>query len=427
MFPNPQDALPLPQRPNLERYKKLAKELVKACKSGDAEAIRNWSEKWVTAVAKLSGVKFTRRLPVATQRWIDEVEDFAQRKLLSSVGRKCALTDAQFVIARSHGFPGWPKLAEHIEALRRKDSVVAQFEAAADAIATGDAATLKRLLAANPQLARARSTREHGATLLHYCSANGVEGYRQKTPKKIVKITELLLRAGAEVDAEADVYGGGATALGLAATSVHPETAGVQNELLQLLLDHGASLERSSAAGNRHRVVKGCLANGRGPAAEFLASRGAPLDLEEAAGAGRLDVVKTFFNAEGSLKNATKEQMQAGFGWACEYGHRNVVEFLIEKGVDLRAQSHGETGLHWAAVGGELETVKLLVARGAPLEEKNSYDGTVLSQALWSAFNGPKPGHLAVVEFLIAAGAKVDPEWQPWIDKLRRRDGPSRE
>ena len=27
MYPNPQDALPLPQRPDLEQYKKLAKEL----------------------------------------------------------------------------------------------------------------------------------------------------------------------------------------------------------------------------------------------------------------------------------------------------------------------------------------------------------------------------------------------------------------
>ena len=34
MFPNPQDALPLPPRASLERYRKLAKELVKSSKSG---------------------------------------------------------------------------------------------------------------------------------------------------------------------------------------------------------------------------------------------------------------------------------------------------------------------------------------------------------------------------------------------------------
>ena len=37
MYPNPQDALPLPPRPNLEQYKKLAKDLVKAWKSSDGD------------------------------------------------------------------------------------------------------------------------------------------------------------------------------------------------------------------------------------------------------------------------------------------------------------------------------------------------------------------------------------------------------
>lgn len=38
VFPNPQDALPLPRRANLECYRKLATELVTACKSGDPAA-----------------------------------------------------------------------------------------------------------------------------------------------------------------------------------------------------------------------------------------------------------------------------------------------------------------------------------------------------------------------------------------------------
>ena len=82
--------------------------------------------------------------------------------------------------------------------------MVTRFEAAADAIISGDITTLKKLLQENPALIRQRSTREHRATLLHYASANGVEGYRQKTPQNIVEIAELLLKSGAEVDAEAD-------------------------------------------------------------------------------------------------------------------------------------------------------------------------------------------------------------------------------
>ena len=63
--------------------------------------------------------------------------------------------------------------------------------------------------------------------------------------------------------------------------------------------------------------------------------------------------------------------------------------------------------------------MNLLIARKAPLEVKNMYGGTVLGQALWSAFNEPHKNHLAIVESLIAAGANVEPDWTRWIDQLR--------
>src|SRR5262249_37025716 len=156
------------------------------------------------------------------------------------------------------------------------------------------------------------------------------------------------------------------------------------------------------------------LHNGRPKAAEFLAAHGAHLGLETSAGVGWLDVVKSFFNTDGSLKpNATKRQMEAGFTGACMYDREEIVGFLVDEGVNMGAQgSEGETGLHWAVHAGNLEIVKLLLAHNAPLEVKNIYGGTVLGQALWSAFNAPKPKHLEVVETLIAAGAKLEPDWQ---------------
>ena len=260
MFPNPQDALPLPLRPNLERYKKLAKDLVKACKLADPDAIGDWTEAWVKTLIKRSGIKLGRRESRAIGRWTDQVEAFAQRRLSNTDGPQCRLADAQFVIARSHGFESWIKFSKHLNELSQKISVVAKFEVAADAICNGNVKTLKRLLREEPQLIHSRSTREHKATLLHYVSANGVEGYRQKTPKSIVEITKILLDAGADVNAEADVYGGGATTLGLVATSVHPFRAGVQNPLMQILLDHGADIDHVTSAGNRQHAVKGSLA-----------------------------------------------------------------------------------------------------------------------------------------------------------------------
>ena len=168
MFPNAQDALPLPLRPNLERYKKLAKDLVKACKSVDTNAIGDWAEAWVTRLVKRSGIELGSKEPLAIRRWTEQLEEFAQRKLSNKNGPYCRLADAQLVIARSHGFESWNKFTKHLDAVSLKSSLVAKFEAAADAICNGNVRILKRLLREEPQLIHARSTRSHKATLLHY-------------------------------------------------------------------------------------------------------------------------------------------------------------------------------------------------------------------------------------------------------------------
>ena len=329
------------------------------------------------------------------------LEQFARQKLSES----STLTAAQFVIARAHGFESWPKLGKHLESLARANSAVNHFEQAADAIVTGDAATLTQLLKQSPDSIRARSTRRHQATLLHYVSANGFENYRQKTPQKIVEIAQLLLAAGADVNAVAEVYGG-STTLALVATSIHPERVGVQEALMQLLLDHGATID---SAGSPALLINVCLANGRGRAAEFLARHGARLDLEAAAGIGRVDLVRNYFDDAGALQStATRAQMERGFLWACEYGKNEVADFLLQRGVPLDAQANtGQTALHWAVIGGQAETIQLLLARGASLETKNAYGGTALGQALWSAAHADSTiDYAAIAALLKQKGAK---------------------
>src|SRR5262245_6600945 len=309
MFPNPQAALPLPARPNLEQYKKLAKELLRASKSIDANAIRNWSTTWVTRLVEGSAIEIAPPLPVRIEGWIRDITEFAQTKL----PKWSKLSDAQFVIARSHGFPSWPKFIKHIHNATDTDSTEAQFEVAVDAIVSGDIATLHDLLRANPKLVDLRSSREHGGTLLHYVSADGVEGYRQKTTKDIVAIAALLLSSGAKVDAGADVYHSSCTTLGLVATSAPPQETGAQQPLLQLLLDHGAILDKPGLAGGTGSLVRACFSNGQPDAARFLADHDAPLDLETAAGVGRLWLVKSYFGADGHLQApATQRQLQNG-------------------------------------------------------------------------------------------------------------------
>jgi ankyrin repeat protein len=396
MYPNPQDVVPLASPPGLAAYEKHAEDLAAACRSGEPGAIGAWAAQFAVSIR--------------------ELEAFAEQTLTS---HDCALTAAQFVIARAHGFETWPIFAAHLEDLQQAASPVSMFEAAAEAVVAGDIPTLDRLLHERPSLIRARSTREHRATLLHYAAANGVENYRQETPHNAVAVARALLAAGAEVDSEAEMYGGGCTPLGLVATSIHPERAGVQNALMQILIDHGAQIDRPSAAGNNHSFVAGCLANGRGPAAEYLASHGALLDLEDAAGIGRLDLVKEYFDADGRLKPpATMKQLEAAFGWACEYGRTDVVAFLLEHGmpIDAAVKHDGQTGLHWAALCGHADVVSLLLERHASVAAVDrTYKGTPLTWALhgWSdpPYGTPRSRYYDVVAQLVRAGAPVNPRW----------------
>jgi Ankyrin repeats (3 copies) len=426
MFPNPQDALPLPQKPDVEQYRKLAKELVRDAKTGD-DAIREWAKRWITALVRQSGIVITRTLPVRIESWSNRVAEYAMKELREK--RTALLTKAQFVIAKSQGFESWPKFSRHLQQLAESKSHTSQFEMAADAIVSGDAGKLKRLLRENPTLVRARSTREHGATLLHYTSANGVEGYRQKTPKNIVEITKMLLDAGADVDAACHVYGSDCTTLGLTATSFHPANAGTMDELLQLLLDRGAYMDNQGSAGRAHSLVFACLANGQPGAARFLASRGAPVDFVSAAALDRLEEVQRNFSWDASRKpGVSKELLQEAYRYACGYGAARVVEFLLERGADMAEHTgDGYTGTHYAVMSGSVETVKLLLRRNPPLEGKTTHGRSVLFHALWSATRGEAPdAHVQIIEALIAAGAKIPEKHPPvnaTIDALLERHG----
>lgn len=376
----------LPTRARLEQYAKRAQELVEGHKLGDPESIR--------------------RIKTGHPRFREMSDSEVQRTTF-------ALADAQLMVARWNYFEAWVDLAQYVEAVSQESSPVFHFESAVDAIVDGDAATLERLLRGNPDLIRARSIRRHHATLLHYVGANGTE--KQRTPSNAVEIAKILLDSGAEVNAVGKMYGG-TTALGLVATSVHPARAGVQDALMEMLLAYGAALEGSVAPDyTRGSVVNACLANGRPHAAEFLAGRGARLDLDGAAGVGRLDVVKSFFNEDGSLKaQATQEQMETGFIWACGCGRTTAVEFLLKKGVDLNSMPHGETGLHCAAYGGQLNIVRLLLEqRSFPDIKDKNYDATPLGWALYGWSNPPETSdgrYYEVVELLVSGGATVGPE-----------------
>src|SRR5262249_9129491 len=97
MFPNPQGALPLPARPNLDQYRKLARSLLKACKAYPAKpgAIDHWAEQWVKRLAK--GKKNAHITAFRINRWVNEVADFLERELILRGKKHCNLAGAQSV------------------------------------------------------------------------------------------------------------------------------------------------------------------------------------------------------------------------------------------------------------------------------------------------------------------------------------------
>jgi uncharacterized glyoxalase superfamily protein PhnB len=94
----------LPARPNLEQYKKLAKQVLKAWKQDSAAAIP-WEGSVVT-ITREHMREFHPRLKL-----LPPSEAFSQ---------EITLADAQFMIARHYGFDNWAGLAEAIEMTTNK-------------------------------------------------------------------------------------------------------------------------------------------------------------------------------------------------------------------------------------------------------------------------------------------------------------------
>src|SRR5438045_7931507 len=133
------DMVPLPFRASLKEYETQAEQLLDAWQAADPDAIQIVRHKH--------------------PRFLDARIPWLPKKLTDSELR-CAsfdLADSQLAVARWYDSESWRRLAEHVEAVTREGSSVAEFEAAVEAVINGDATTLASLLRENPELVRSRS------------------------------------------------------------------------------------------------------------------------------------------------------------------------------------------------------------------------------------------------------------------------------
>jgi hypothetical protein len=166
---------------------------------------------------------------------------------------------------------------------------------------------------------------------------------------------------------------------------------------------------------------------------DLLLKRGASVhNLRIAAGLGRIDLIESFFNGDGSLKpeagkihwpfgeleksnlnGQIKEELQSkmaqwsddrqniinnAFVYACMNNHIEAVKVLLEKGAEIDAIPPGfdysGTALHNAAVRGHRAMVEFLVEQGANVNVK---DTKVHSTAAGWAEHG---GHQEIKNYL---------------------------
>jgi len=259
----------------------------------------------------------------------------------------------------------------------------ARFHPAIAAIKSGDLDGLRSLLVKDPGLATARSSTSH-PTLLQCLALDAL-----LVPNQI-EMARLLIDAGAEINGPM-----------VAAASINNVA------IAALLLDCGAAINGS---GSWSPLEEALYWNNR-EAIELLLARGASVhNLRLAAGLGRIDLIESFFESDGSLKpsagridwpfgeieksnltGAIRAELEAkvaqwpndpqdiidnAFVYACMHDQIDAARLLLQKGARIDAIPPGfdysGTGLHYAALNGQQSMVGFLVEQGANVNIKDT-------------------------------------------------------
>ena len=284
--------------------------------------------------------------------------------------------DARLVYAREHGFESWDDLTSRVNLLASTtDTRTAEpFMAAFGALQSGNVADFEASLRANPRLADERGT--NGNTLLNLA----VSFAGKPDWKGGVSAIEALLAAGADVN---DANDRGWTPLHQAAYANQPEIAA-------MLLAKGAALD-AEAHGAGGTPLIAALFWGHREVADVLGRHMvAPNNLRAAAGLGIPELVDACFTDERTLTpdaSAARGFYRPHSGFPDWQPSADPQEVLDE-------------ALVWACKSNRVSVLERLVRGGARLDA-DPYRGTPL---IWAA----ACNRIEAAAWLLDCGASVN-------------------
>jgi ankyrin repeat protein len=154
-------------------------------------------------------------------------------------------------------------------------------------------------------------------------------------------------------------------------TPLHLAAQANRIEVARLLLDRGADIEAKGWF--KATPLRDAAAYGSKAVGLLLIDRGAIIDIEIAAGLGRVDLLDQLINAGPTTLPATGEAATAPRGdhplpvhWAAMNGEIEAIEFLLNQGFDINEQDERKRSpLEVAKMKKQSETVEWLLEHGA--------------------------------------------------------------
>jgi ankyrin repeat protein len=269
-----------------------------------------------------------------------------------------------------------------------------KFRPTVEAIVAGDLDRLKSLIAEQPSVATDRSSKSH-PTLLQCLVLDA-----RNQPNQI-EMARVLIDAGADIDGPL-----------VAAASIGNTRAA------EALIDAGAAINGDGV----WSPLEEALYWGNQDTVQMVLGRGATIhNLRIAAGLGRVDLIEGFFADDGTLKPEAgimswpfrRKQLEGGpqdlidnaLIYSCISNRIEAAECLLRRGARINAIPPGfdyaGTALHYAAYFGHRELVDFLIDRGARLDIKDTKVNALA--AGWAAH----AGHQELSDYLTALAIKA--------------------